>query len=101
MRTPLSILVLSCSLSLAAQAPSVSSGGIVNGASFSALVTAGSVGVVFGSNLAPSGTSANASGQSTWPISLGGTSIQMNGIAAPLAFVSQTQINFQVPWELA
>lgn len=27
--------------------------------------------------------------------------MQMNGIAAPLFFVSPNQINFQVPWELA
>ena len=34
------------------------------------------------------------------PLVLGGVSVELNGIPAPLIFVSPNQINFQSPWEL-
>ena len=34
------------------------------------------------------------------PLELGGVSVELNGILAPLIFVSPNQINFQTPWEL-
>jgi uncharacterized protein (TIGR03437 family) len=34
------------------------------------------------------------------PTLLGGVTVKINGVAAPLFFVSPAQINFQVPWEL-
>ena len=34
------------------------------------------------------------------PLELGGISVELNGIPAPLIFVSPNQINFQTPWEL-
>ena len=34
------------------------------------------------------------------PLELGGVSVELNGIPAPLIFVSPNQINFQTPWEL-
>ena len=34
------------------------------------------------------------------PRELGGVSVELNGIPAPLIFVSPNQINFQTPWEL-
>jgi uncharacterized protein (TIGR03437 family) len=34
------------------------------------------------------------------PTTLGGVTVQLNGIAAPLFFVGPGQINFQIPWEL-
>ena len=34
------------------------------------------------------------------PLALGGVSVELNGILAPLIFVSPNQINFQTPWEL-
>ncbi len=33
-------------------------------------------------------------------LELGGVSVELNGIPAPLIFVSPNQINFQTPWEL-
>ena len=36
----------------------------------------------------------------TLPTKLGGTTVYFNGIAAPLFFVSPTQINAQIPWEV-
>ena len=34
------------------------------------------------------------------PLELGGVSVELNGIPAPLIFVHPLQINFQTPWEL-
>jgi uncharacterized protein (TIGR03437 family) len=57
---------------------------------------------VLGSGLsgAPaSGISADFS-QPTLPTNLAGTQVYINGIPAPLLYVSPTQINAQLPWEL-
>src|SRR5207244_631715 len=54
--------------------------------------------VVYGENLAGEIRIAT---QAPLPLFLGGTSLYLNGMAAPLLFVSPTQINFQIPWELA
>ena len=76
--------------------PTVS--GVVNGASFSNQpITAGLMGSIFGTNLAFFTLTANSV---PLPSTLGGSSIQIDGVAAPLFFVSPGQINFQVPWEL-
>jgi uncharacterized protein (TIGR03437 family) len=77
--------------------PVVSPGGIVNAATFVGPVSPGSLVSIFGSNLAPQTASA-----STIPLppSLDGVSVQFNGITAPLLFVSQNQINAQLPWEV-
>jgi uncharacterized protein (TIGR03437 family) len=82
---------------VAVSPPSVPSNGIVEGAGFTATISAGGIGSIFGTNLA----SANASVISLpLPTTLGGTSVTMNGINCGLFFVSSGQINFQVPWEL-
>jgi uncharacterized protein (TIGR03437 family) len=55
----------------------------------------GSVFVIFGSNLA---TTAAGAQTSTLPTSLIGTSVLVNGAAAPLFYVDKTQIDVQMPW---
>ena len=74
--------------------------GTVNGASFAAgvPVAAGSIASVFGSNLASAAAGARVV---PLPTLLGDAKVTLNGIAAPLFYVSPGQINFQVPWELA
>ena len=97
-------LFLLCSGSLLAQAPVVSSGGVVNGASFrpSAAsgggVAPGSIISIFGTNLARSIAGASAL---PLPTTLVGTSVTMAGRPVPLFFVSPNQINAQVPWAAA
>jgi hypothetical protein len=59
-------------------------------------VAAGSIVSLFGSNMAPRAAQASSS---PWPKVLELTSVFINGIAAPLAYVSPTQINAQVPPE--
>jgi uncharacterized protein (TIGR03437 family) len=81
---------------IVAPVPAVSSGGIVNAASGLASIAPGSLISIYGANLA----AANLSAPSTpLPTSLNGTSVIINAVAAPLVFVSPTQINAQVPFE--
>jgi hypothetical protein len=59
-------------------------------------VAPGSVVSLFGSNLAPRPAQANSA---PWPDVLEATSVFINGLAAPIGYVSPTQINAQVPAE--
>jgi pseudomonalisin len=77
--------------------PTVPANGVVEGAGFSARIAAGGIGSIFGTNLAAATLSA---GGLPLPVALGGASVTMNGYNCGLFFVSTTQINFQVPWEL-
>ena len=40
-------------------------------------------------------------GEAPLPTSLAGVGVQLNGVLAPLLYVSATQVTFQVPWEMA
>lgn len=79
--------------------PAINPGGTVSAGSYAPLVAAGSVASVFGSNMALGGVS--AASITPLPTTLGGTSFQIGGQAAPLYFVSPSQVNLQIPWELA
>jgi uncharacterized protein (TIGR03437 family) len=79
------------------QAPAVTSFGVVNSASWGSPVAAGGLISIFGSNLAEQATSASA----PLRFSLGGTTVAINGVPAALLYVSPTQINAQVPKEVA
>ena len=83
-----------------AGAPAVAEGGVVNGASFAPFpnpIAAGAIVALFGTNLAAGTFQAETI---PLPTTLGSTQVLMNGVAAPLFFVSAGQINAQVPWEL-
>ena len=72
--------------------------GVVNAASFAPPtypVSGGTLISAFGSGLAPSAERAQAI---PLPKTLGGVSVTVNGVAAPLLFVSAGQINLQVPF---
>ena len=71
---------------------------LTNGASFLAnSLTPGAIATIFGDDLA----TANAQAQAVpLPTLLGATSVTINGIPAPLFFVSPEQINLQVPYEI-
>ena len=88
------------------QQPVINAGGVVNAASYATgldiccggavftTLPGGAIATIFGENLAASTETA----QSTpLPRQLGGTSVSVNGIAAPLFYVSPNQINFQMP----
>ncbi|MBI4465461.1 MAG: SBBP repeat-containing protein [Acidobacteria bacterium] len=80
---------VSNALSFTVTGPTINTGGVVNGASFASGVTTvpGSIATAFGTNLAPSGS--------------GSVAVRMNGVNAPVFAANATQVNFQIPWELA
>jgi outer membrane protein assembly factor BamB len=70
---------------------------VVNAAGFQpGPVAPGSIVALFGANLAPRAAQASTS---PWPEALESTSVFINGTAAPLGYVSPTQINAQVPMD--
>src|SRR5207302_3025784 len=76
-------------------APAITS--VVNAASFQASnIAPGSIVSLFGTNLAEGAASALTV---PLPKSLGGVSLTSQNVAAPLFFVSPTQINAQIPFE--
>lgn len=79
--------------------PSISSGGIVNGATFLGGGAPGAWISVFGSNLATTTATWNPPPVqgSLLPTNLGGTEVFIAGQRAPLSFVSPTQVNALVP----
>jgi uncharacterized protein (TIGR03437 family) len=77
--------------------PEISSGGVVNAASFTPRLAPGSLFSIFGTDLVT--TQANAS-STPLPRDLSGTSVTIGGKEAPLVFVSPTQINAQAPYEV-
>jgi uncharacterized protein (TIGR03437 family) len=80
-----------------AQTPAVSQGGVGNAANGLTPVTPGSLVSIYGANLAGS----LAQGD-TIPLSntINNVGVTLNGIPAPLLFVSGGQINAQVPWNV-
>jgi uncharacterized protein (TIGR03437 family) len=78
---------------------SITANGIVNAASYSPSALApGSLAAVFG---VFTGTTPAVVSTFPWPITLSGVSVKFNNISAPLYYVSENQVNVQVPWELA
>lgn len=78
-----------------AQTPQIS--GAVNAANYQPAAAPGGLISIFGSNLATGTASAQAL---PLPGSLLGTTVSINGIPAPLLYVSAAQINAQVPYEV-
>ncbi len=69
---------------------------VLSGASFKSSFAPGSILSVFGSQLAPVTGSASAV---PLPISISGVAALVNGVAAPLYYVSAGQLNVQIPYE--
>jgi uncharacterized protein (TIGR03437 family) len=91
------ILGMSCVVFAQTSPPVINQAGVVSAASWSTPIAPGEIVSIFGTNLAAATQSANA----PWPLTLGGAAVTVNGIAAPLAFVSASQINAYVPSSLA
>ena len=88
-------LIAGCALAQ----PAVFDGGVLNGASFvkGQAVAPGSVVSIFGSGLATAVIPGDTVPLST---NIGGTTVAIDGIQAPLYFVADGQINAQLPWNL-
>ncbi len=77
--------------------PGIIPGRILNAASFLGSIAPGGLAVLYGQNLADDVYPVSAT--PGFPTSVGGVTVNVNGVFAPLIFLSPTQINFQVPWE--
>jgi uncharacterized protein (TIGR03437 family) len=77
--------------------PQMPEGGIVNAATGLPGLAPGSLASAYGVSMAQAADEAGS-----WPLprTLGVTSVSVNGVAAPLLFVSPMQVNFQIPWNL-
>jgi uncharacterized protein (TIGR03437 family) len=83
----------------AAAAPAITQGGVVNGASFTDGIQAGSWVAIFGQNLAAAEhamTSADLV-DGNMPTTVGGVTVNINNKAAFLYYVSPTQVNVLAP----
>ena len=86
--------------------PVVFEGGVVNNASFApspAPVAPGSIAAVFGSNLNDGSTVlfSEFAGDGSLVRTLGGSSVTLNGVPAPLFYSTPGQLGIQIPFELA
>jgi uncharacterized protein (TIGR03437 family) len=77
-------------------APGISIGGVANPASGQATGAAGMLLSVFGAGLAAAPQSASGN---PLPYSAGSVTATVNNLAAPLLYVSPTQVNIQIPYE--
>ncbi len=77
--------------------PAFPANGVVNAASVAAALSPGSLFSIYGSDLA--GVTQQAE---SLPLtnSFGSTSVEVNGLAAPLIYAGPGQINAQIPWEV-
>jgi len=97
-------IVLTASPAAWCQKPVINPGGVVNAASYVTTpdetgtvgkgLSGGSIVSIFGSHLAATTETAVSV---PLPAGLGGASVAVSGIAAPLLYVSPDQINFQMP----
>jgi uncharacterized protein (TIGR03437 family) len=78
------------------ESPAMRIDGVTNAASFQLAVAPGMLATVFGSQLAP---------EVRWPavfplpLQMSGVSATINGVAAPLLYISPGQLNIQIPYE--
>ena len=89
----------SATIPAATTEPTIKLTDTVNAASYVTPVVAGSLASVFGSNLAIG--QAFSTTPAPLPTTLAESSFAVGGQAAPLYFVMPTQVNLQIPWELA
>lgn len=74
---------------------------VLSAATFKPVLSPGSVVTIFGTNIGSPALSAKFDEFGVYPMAFGNSSVTFNGIAAPLTYVSNTQINAVVPHELA
>jgi uncharacterized protein (TIGR03437 family) len=84
---------------LGPRTPSITPGRVVNAASYLGAIAPGSLAVVYGNNFADGAYNASPI-DGKFPTFISGLTVNVNGVNAPIIYVSGTQINFQVPWGL-
>ncbi len=88
----------STALSSSATITATASDSQLDGGGNAASVAPGTLVAINGTNLSGQTVSADLT-QQQLPTTLGGATVYFNGIAAPLTYVSPTQIIAQIPWE--
>lgn len=83
-------------LTRAQSVPAISSGGFVHQSTYQTVVAPGGYFSIFGMNLA---STTEIVSSATWPTTLAGVQVRVQGRLAPLYYVSPTQINGQMPYE--
>ena len=78
--------------------PEINYGGVVNGASGANMISPGSYASIYGTFLAPTTATALTT---PLPTILGNATVLVNGKPAPAYYVSEFQVNFQVPFSTA
>jgi uncharacterized protein (TIGR03437 family) len=78
--------------------PTITIAGVVNNFSGSTMAAPGEMVAVFGTQMAPSNAGSIAS-TLPLPFSLNGVSATVNGVSAPMYYVSPGQIDLQIPYE--
>ncbi|HEY1340471.1 MAG TPA: hypothetical protein VGF59_23325, partial [Bryobacteraceae bacterium] len=94
-----STTVTAASSSTTPQLTATALGSNLSGGGDAASIAPGTVVSIVGDNLAFTTATADPNADPL-PNTLGGTEVYFNGIKSPLFFVSPTQINAQLPWEL-
>jgi uncharacterized protein (TIGR03437 family) len=84
---------------LEAPPPTVNS--VISAATLQPAISPGSLVTIFGSNIGTPPVTATYNDAGLYPTSLGNSTVTFNGVAAPLLYVSNTQINAIVPFEVA
>ena len=97
-----SAAVYSAGVKMLSPAPVFSAAGVVNAASFTGnAVAPGEIISIFGTGLGPAtGVAGGLDGNGRLSAAVAGVNVTFNGVAAPLFYVSQGQINAQVPFEV-
>jgi uncharacterized protein (TIGR03437 family) len=94
--TSASITVTVLSSSVSNGTPSIS--GLTNGASYKQSYAPGMILTIFGSQLS---SGVGIASVVPLPISMNGVAVTVNGMIAPLYYVSSNQLNVQIPYEAA
>jgi beta-glucosidase len=80
--------------------PVITPGRVVSAASLMGDLAPGSIATLYGNNLADAEHIVPmAQPGQTFPTNVAGVSVTVNGVAAPLTYVSPAEIEFQIPWE--
>ena len=90
-------------IAVSAATPVVTPGAVLNAASYLGDIAPGSLATLAGNNLADNTYQGSQllDSNNHFVTSIANVSVAVNGVNAPLVYVSPTQINFQVPWETA
>jgi uncharacterized protein (TIGR03437 family) len=79
--------------------PVITPGSVVNAASYLGDVAPGALAVLYGTNLADNTYQDVIDSNGDFVTTLANVTVTVDGVPAPLVYLSPTQINFQVPWE--